>query len=335
MNQGLNTEVSDSGLGEIFISQPDVSVIIPTYNRQNKLIGAISSILQQSIGVHNLEIIVVDDCSTDRSERILRIFVEEFPDRFFYLRNEKNMGPGASRNKGLSRARGKYVFFLDSDDTLNQLSLQRAVRCADENHTDIVFLKAEKPDGSVWAPTVFSSHLQKVDFYKTKAYWSLSPWKLFRKSLILENSIFFDEVVKVGEDHPFTTQALFRSGSISILSDISYIRLGSGDDQLTRLNKNNLNIDQKIYVATRMLEIISELGRSNQSSAQFKVRHFRDQIIPCMRHILNNGGSGAQIQKILEISLPHLREDDLLSLIKNRNGHGEIIDAFVRRHHIL
>lgn len=100
---------------------PDlVSVIIPTFNRSELVVKAIDSVLDQTYS--NIEIIVVDDCSTDNTISLL----EKYGDKITFFRNEKNSYVGFTRNYGVSLARGEYIAFLDSDDCWlpNKLDLQ-------------------------------------------------------------------------------------------------------------------------------------------------------------------------------------------------------------------
>lgn len=88
-----------------------VSVVIPTYNRAELLARSVESVQRQTY--RKWEIIIVDDCSTDDTEQIVKDF-EDY--RIRYIRNEKNLGAGASRNRGVELARYKYIAFQDSDD---------------------------------------------------------------------------------------------------------------------------------------------------------------------------------------------------------------------------
>lgn len=90
---------------------PIVSVIIPTYNRAHVVNQAIESVLRQTH--QDYEIIVVDDCSTDNTEEVIKDYVDS---RIHYLRHEQNHGAPWARNSGAKIARGKYLAFLDSDD---------------------------------------------------------------------------------------------------------------------------------------------------------------------------------------------------------------------------
>lgn len=91
------------------MTTPFFSVISPNYNSGNKLLRAVRSLFGNNA---SFEHIVIDDCSSDKSLKL----VEEFGNSTNIVRNEKNLGPGPSRNKGLQLAKGRYIIFLDSDD---------------------------------------------------------------------------------------------------------------------------------------------------------------------------------------------------------------------------
>ena len=105
------------GLGSLSMN-PKISVVIPTYNREDKVRKAIESVLAQS--VTDLEVIVVDDGSTDNTGRILD---EVFRDRIRYYA-QANQGASIARNKGIAEARGEWIAFLDSDDLWEKEKLE-------------------------------------------------------------------------------------------------------------------------------------------------------------------------------------------------------------------
>lgn len=100
---------------------PLVTVIIPTYNRSHLIENSIKSVLNQTY--KNLELYIIDDASTDKTEEIISSIKD---DRIIYIKNSTNFGAAKSRNIAIERANGKYVAFLDSDDTWyrNKLELQ-------------------------------------------------------------------------------------------------------------------------------------------------------------------------------------------------------------------
>ena len=104
------------------VTQPLVSVIIPTYNRADLLPRAVHSVLLQTYS--NLEIIIVDDCSTDNTQEIVEAFADK---RIRYICNKKNSWPCVSRNRGLDFATGEYINFLDDDDEFSLTKLEKQV----------------------------------------------------------------------------------------------------------------------------------------------------------------------------------------------------------------
>ena len=88
-----------------------VSIVLPTYNRARLLRRAVQSILNQTY--QNFEVIVVDDCSSDNTENVVKSFCDE---RIRYIRHERNRGAASARNTGIKTAKGEYVAFQDSDD---------------------------------------------------------------------------------------------------------------------------------------------------------------------------------------------------------------------------
>jgi glycosyltransferase involved in cell wall biosynthesis len=112
----------------------DVSLIIPTYNRQHLVYQAIESCLKEAECGIQVQIIVIDDCSTDGTRNILSEYRDQI-DRIFL---SQNAGQCKARNVGLSKALGRYVKFLDSDDVLGKGTLVEEISLADRESADIV-----------------------------------------------------------------------------------------------------------------------------------------------------------------------------------------------------
>lgn len=117
---------------------PLISVIIPTYNRGSLILGAVNSVLNQTY--RNIELLVVDDCSTDNTSQILENLKDS---RIKYIRLEKNSGACTARNKGIEYASGEFIAFNDSDDLWLPEKLERQLAFLKENNADIVLCKME------------------------------------------------------------------------------------------------------------------------------------------------------------------------------------------------
>ena len=117
-----------------------VSVIVPVYNVENYLRQCLNSITGQTL--KNIEIICVDDSSTDGSKRILEEYAKK--DERVKIITQPNKGAGAARNNGLSVAKGKYLSFLDSDDFFEPDMLEHAYNKAEEDCADFVVFKSDQ-----------------------------------------------------------------------------------------------------------------------------------------------------------------------------------------------
>ena len=113
-----------------------VSVVIPVYNVEKYLPACLDSVLGQTL--HDLEVIAVDDCSPDRCGEILDAYAAE-DGRVRVIHLSENHRQGYGRNRGLELASGKYVYFLDSDDTIEPEALEELSRIADRDELDAVF----------------------------------------------------------------------------------------------------------------------------------------------------------------------------------------------------
>lgn len=108
-----------------------VSIIIPVYNNENTIVRCLDSVINQTY--KNIEIIVINDGSTDNSKRI----VEKYIDKIIFIDNS-NHGVSFSRNIGLSKSTGEYITFLDADDWLEEYMIEKLVKCKENNKVDII-----------------------------------------------------------------------------------------------------------------------------------------------------------------------------------------------------
>lgn len=127
-----------------FLFAMKVSVIIPVYNQENLLFQALGSIPKRD----DVEIIVVDDASTDRTWERLRAYATDSVRNIKTYRNETNRGVGFARNIAIDNATGEYIYGLDSDDELITDAWESALEHLDG--TDIVYVNGISNDGSIW-----------------------------------------------------------------------------------------------------------------------------------------------------------------------------------------
>jgi teichuronic acid biosynthesis glycosyltransferase TuaG len=130
------------------MSQPLVSIITPVYNAEKFISETIQSVLDQTF--EDFELLLIDDCSTDRSESIINEFVQK-DKRIKYYKLSENSGAAVARNKGLEMAEGRFIAFIDSDDKWYRLKLERQLSFMQNQQVAFTYTKFEmiNDDGSV------------------------------------------------------------------------------------------------------------------------------------------------------------------------------------------
>jgi glycosyltransferase involved in cell wall biosynthesis len=188
------------------MSKELVSIIVPCYNHAQFIIETLSSVLQSSYT--NIEIIIVNDGSTDNSEEIALEFCQIHPN-ILYL-NQKNSGPASARNHGIHNAKGKYILPLDADDIISIDYIEKAVHVF-ENESDVklVYCEAEFFGDKMgkWALPKFSlSRLAKDNMIFITAMFKKNDWQ--------NAGGFSDEMTWGWEDWEFWISLLKNGGRV-------------------------------------------------------------------------------------------------------------------------
>lgn len=219
-----------------------VSVIIPVYNVEKYLSGCLDSIISQSY--KNLEIICIDDGSTDHSLDILKFY--EKKDNRIKVISQKNAGPSAARNMGLDVATGKYISFVDSDDYISYNGYEILTLVAEKYDLDLVIFGGNvfpEEKSAEWIDCIINTkykYYKKCDGYCIPFVEKSSRpflWLHFIKREILEKPtvIRFDETMHLGEDQLFQFQYLPRVKSAMVIEDKIYNYRVNRNDSLMQL----------------------------------------------------------------------------------------------------
>lgn len=248
-----------------------VSIIMPVYNAEDFLKQSIESVLEQDfIGY---ELILVDDCSTDNSKKILRKYRDENPDKIKLLELERNLRQGGARNCGLDVARGKYICFVDSDDWITPGILKTLYNCAEEHRSDLtgtnIYYRAFA-GGNVEVAYSFGKKrnefvinnlndksLNQVE--KNQLLFTLGGIcnNLFRKDLIVDNHIRFPEGLSY-EDNYFMTMYLTYVNRIFYINEPYYFYRENLNSTLFRRDDSQL---QRIEIEKLLYKDLLERGK--------------------------------------------------------------------------
>ena len=201
------------------ISNYFFSVIIPVYNSELFLKKAISSILQEKI--KDIEIILVNDRSDDRSLQICRNFKKKNKN-IVLINNKKNLGPAETRNKGIKKAKGDYIVFLDSDDYFIKNSLKTIKKKIIQNNFPSVIINDSRRGGKR-RNNSYLNHFkngvyQKEDFIKKLVKHKIfinECWNLvIQKNKILKKNKFLN--IRLAEDNAYVMETLFKMKNILV-----------------------------------------------------------------------------------------------------------------------
>ncbi len=205
------------------MSGPDVSVVVAVYNTMPYLTECLRSLVGQSIGTDRMEIVAVDDGSTDGSGAELDRWARQYPHTVKVLHQENSGGPAGPSNRALDIATGRYVFFVGADDYLGTEALERLVTTADELDADIVLGRLVGAGGRGVNQAVYTSgNRDDITLVNSALPWALSNTKLFRRSVLEEHHIRYPEELRSGSDQPFTIHAVVASRRIAVRADYEF-----------------------------------------------------------------------------------------------------------------
>jgi hypothetical protein len=258
-------------------SRPKVSVIIPVYNAQEYVERCVLSVVRQTIGTSRLEIIAVDDGSTDDSGEILDRLATSHT-ALTVIHQPPSGGPSRPRNAGLDRASGEFVFFLDSDDHLGTEALERMVAMADRNGSDVVLGKTVSPGGRYVAPGIFRHSQADADLFTSAVYYTLNPLKLFRRSLIERFRLRFPEDIRVGEDQPFVAHAYLHAHAISVVADYDCYHWTRRTDG-TSLTQRGVDYFERLPQTEQVIELIATHTEPGAGRDHLVARHLRFEVL--------------------------------------------------------
>lgn len=229
---------------------PAVSVIIPMYNTEKYIAECLESLLNQTL--KNFEVIVADDCSTDNSLAIAENMIPAFEKKglklFIFTLTKNSACPGVPRNFAIDFAKGKYIYFVDSDDFLTVDALEYFYNVAEEFTADVVHAEKcfeyKEIDGKFTSniysmetfentktPTLETADIKKriTDFVEKK--YSQMVWsKFFRREFLIENAIKFSNIT-ITEDYIFSAMCLACAKKYVRVPSVGYYYRKRADSQ--------------------------------------------------------------------------------------------------------
>lgn len=220
-----------------------ISVIIPCYNVEEYIHTCMNSLLNQTIGVENLEIILVDDKSTDNTVACLKEYEEAYPDQVMLILCNKNGRQGTARNIGLSYATGEYVSFVDSDDWVRKDMFEILVDIIEKTESDIVQFDFKGTKVEIDDEPIGELRYDCYDFVKERRKYLLNTnvfsesccRKIYRRELLLQAGVRYAEGVSY-EEPLFTYPLKFYANRVCRLyASLYYYRYNDKGTTVARM----------------------------------------------------------------------------------------------------
>lgn len=208
-----------------------ITVAVPCYNLEERIATCLESVISQDF--QEMEILVIDDHSTDRSVEIVREIMMKHPEReFHFIVNEVNLGINRVRNMAIDEAKGEALFFVDGDDTIEPGTLSLFHRRMEETDVEVVCGSFRKKDfnGKTYIIKQFPEDTIKGEFayahyieHFVRGSFCVAVWNnLYRLDFIKTQGIFCDTHYKNYEDCVFTFKVALNAQNVSFINDITY-----------------------------------------------------------------------------------------------------------------
>ncbi|MDZ7968394.1 MAG: glycosyltransferase family 2 protein [Nostoc sp. DedSLP03] len=301
---------------------PKVSIIIPAYNTEVYIKKAIESVLNQTLT--ELEVIVVDDGSTDKTVEVAKSFTDE---RLKVIVNPQNLGVSAARNIALKAAQGEWIAVLDSDDWYAHERLEKLVLLAEQANADMIaddiyFIK----DGatSPWSTLIQESgkHIDKIlqidivyfvetDVYgKAGLHLGLSK-PIFKREFLVKHSIEYDETLSIAEDFWLDMKCLINGARFFLVPEAYYF-YRSRSSSLVRESR------------------LKRLNQSCMSTSSFMEQKFVRKDSDLMRALSYNLAVYNRNLAYYQVLLP-LKERDWLLALRELTKNPSVFSDFISR----
>ena len=243
-----------------------VSIIVPFYNVENYIEKCLQSLVSQTL--EDIEIILVNDGSEDKSEEIAKKFIETYPEKLVYLKKE-NGGLSDARNYAIPKARGEYIAFLDSDDYVEMNMYEEMYNKAKEENLDYVecdFLW-EYPDKILESKGKMCNNKKEMFIHTRVVAWN----KLIKRELIQENKMEFPKGYRY-EDVEFFYKIIPHIKKLTIVEE-PFIHYVQRDNSIS--NSQNTRTKEIIDVLDNVIKYYKEKNIYNEYKEELEYNYAR------------------------------------------------------------
>ncbi|MBO6281115.1 MAG: glycosyltransferase [Alphaproteobacteria bacterium] len=267
----------------LIVKNPEISVVMPVYNTAKYLPESISGVLDQTF--KDFELIMVNDGSTDNSLEIMQEYAKK-DKRIKVVNMDKNSGAAAARNEGIKYITGEYTLFVDSDDFMLPVMLEKMYNQAKLYNLDIVMSLAwavDEPSGDLFPISIidrkvsFAYHFlqkQHINYFSYKQFPKIFfqlmrkyVWdKLIKTSVIKDNNLYFDNVQSHNDSY-FITMALLHAKRIGYITDRVYLYRANRSGSVSGKNPDDMKSSYDTFIKIR--QSLQDMGIYNELYESF------------------------------------------------------------------
>ena len=303
-----------------------LSIIIPVYNVEQYLEKCIKSVLSQTL--QEIEIFLIDDGSTDKSRDIIRRFAKK--DSRIIAIEQKNAGAAVARNRGLERACGEYIGFVDSDDYVDKDYFEKLYRAATKNDADIAraYVKAEiatsdsyQIDHSEDGYNNFYNVKSVEEVLQNKLSLTSSNWlAIYRRSVLTRHKIAFVPKIRTGQDNIFNLHVSYYANKVVIVDEPTYYHMVRRDGSL--MTGYNFSTEGLISRAMVIEETVRFLNTTKNYDKDVYASRVKDVFDFFHSRLIKTKNIDARTkQQLAEILVPAWRKakhkDEIMVILKH------------------
>lgn len=246
-----------------------ISIVIPVYNVEKYLKQCLESIYK--LNLSNKEIILINDGSTDNSLKILKEYKENYSEKTILI-SQENKGLSEARNIGIKNSSGEYVLFIDSDDFVDSISLEKFLKEGIDYKEDILIGNSYYVYEKKIEKEFYSKNLEDIgeknglffleEGMKKKCFY-VTVWRnLYKKEFLLKNNLFFEKGI-LHEDSLFTPIAFYLAKKVRYSQEYFYFYRQTNNSSITK-SKNKKRYLDLLIITKKLLEFSESNGIYNK-----------------------------------------------------------------------